>query len=148
LVYHRNIKREREVCMTDVAVDKLVAVYIKMRDKRSEILRAYEEEDEAIKTQMDMVEGKLLDLCKTIGADSLKTQNGTVIRSVKTRYWTSDWESMHKFILEHKMPDLLEKRVSQSNMKQLLEENPDLMPKGMNIDSKYSITVRRSNSAN
>jgi hypothetical protein len=134
--------------MTDVAVDKLVAVYIKMRDKRSEILRAYEEEDEAIKTQMDMVEGKLLDLCKTIGADSLKTQNGTVIRSVKTRYWTSDWESMHKFILEHKMPDLLEKRVSQSNMKQLLEENPDLMPKGMNIDSKYSITVRRSNSAN
>jgi len=30
----------------------------------------------------------------------------------------------------------------------LLEENPDLMPKGMNIDSKYSITVRRSNSAN
>ena len=134
--------------MTDISVDKLVAVYVKMRDKRSELLRAYEEEDEAIKSQMDTVEGKLLELCKTIGVDSLKTQNGTVIRSVKTRYWTSDWESMHKFILEHKMPDLLEKRVSQSNMKQLLEENPDLMPKGMNIDSKYSITVRRSNSAN
>jgi len=134
--------------MADISVDKLVAVYIKMRDKRSELLRVYEEEDETIKTQMDAVESKLLELCKTIGADSLKTQNGTVIRSVKTRYWTSDWEAMHKFILEHKMPDLLEKRVSQSNMKQLLEENPDLMPKGMNIDSKYSITVRRSSSAN
>jgi hypothetical protein len=134
--------------MTDIPVDRLVAAYIKMRDKRSELLRAYEEEDEAIKTQMDMVESKLLDLCKTIGADSLKTQHGTIIRSVKTRYWTSDWESMHKFILEHKMPDLLEKRVSQSTMKQLLEENPDLMPKGMNIDSRYSVTIRRSSSAN
>jgi len=134
--------------MTDIPVDKLVAAYIKMRDKRSELLRSYEEEDETIKTQMDMVEGKLLELCKTIGADSLKTQNGTVIRTVKTRYWTSDWEAMHKFILEHKMPDLLEKRVSQSTMKQLLEENPDLMPKGMNIDSRYAVTIRRSSSAN
>jgi hypothetical protein len=134
--------------MTDIPVDRLVAAYIKMRDKRSELLRAYEDEDEAIKAQMEMVEGKLLDLCKTIGADSLKTQHGTIIRSVKTRYWTSDWEAMHKFILEHKMPDLLEKRVSQSTMKQLLEENPDLMPKGMNIDSRYAVTIRRSSSAN
>jgi hypothetical protein len=134
--------------MTDISVDKLVAVYIKMRDKRSELLRVYEEEDEAVKSQMDAVESKLLELCKTIGADSLKTQHGTVIRSVKTRYWTSDWEAMHKFILEHKMPDLLEKRVSQSTMKQLLEENPDIMPKGMNIDSRYAVTIRRSSSAN
>jgi hypothetical protein len=134
--------------MTDIPVDRLVAAYIKMRDKRSELLRAYEEEDEAVKVQMDMVESKLLDLCKTIGADSLKTQHGTIIRSVKTRYWTSDWEAMHKFILEHKMPDLLEKRVSQSTMKQLLEENPDIMPKGMNIDSRYAVTIRRSSSAN
>jgi hypothetical protein len=134
--------------MTDIPVDRLVAAYIKMRDKRSELLRVYEDEDEAIKAQMEMVEGKLLDLCKTIGADSLKTQHGTIIRSVKTRYWTSDWEAMHKFILEHKMPDLLEKRVSQSTMKQLLEENPDLMPKGMNIDSRYAVTIRRSSSAN
>lgn len=134
--------------MTDIPVDRLVAAYIKMRDKRSELLRVYEEDDEAIKTQMDMVESKLLDLCKTIGVDSLKTQHGTIIRSVKTRYWTSDWEAMHKFILEHKMPDLLEKRVSQSTMKQLLEENPDIMPKGMNIDSRYAVTIRRSSSAN
>jgi len=134
--------------MTDIPVDRLVAAYIKMRDKRSELLRAYEEEDETVKVQMDMVESKLLDLCKTIGVDSLKTQHGTIIRSVKTRYWTSDWEAMHKFILEHKMPDLLEKRVSQSTMKQLLEENPDIMPKGMNIDSRYAVTIRRSSSAN
>ena len=134
--------------MTDeVSVDRLVAVYIKMRDKRAELLREYEEQDGTIKEQMETVEGRLLDLCKSVGADSLKTQHGTVIRGVKTRYWTSDWQAMHDFILEHKMPELLEKRVSQTTMKQLLEENPDLMPKGMNVDSRYAVTIRRSKSA-
>jgi len=128
----------------DISVDKLVTVYIKMRDKRSTLLREYEEQDGAIKEQMEMLEGKLLDLCKSIGADSLKTQHGTVIRTVKTRYWTSDWNSMHKFIMEHNMPDLLEKRVSQTAMKQLLEENPDMLPPNMNVDSRYAVTIRRS----
>ena len=130
-----------------ISVDKLVAVYIKMRDKRAELLREYEEADSTVKTQMELVETKLLDTCKEIGADRLGSKHGTVMRTVRTRYWTSDWEAMHKFILEHKMPDLLEKRVSQSTMKQLLEENPDLMPKGMNIDSRYAVTIRRSSSA-
>lgn len=128
----------------DISVDRIVSVYIKMRDKRSELLREYEEKDNAVKAQMEVIEAKLLDLCKTIGADSLKTQHGLVYRSVKTRYWTSDWQSMYKFIKEHDMPQLLEQRVSQSTMKQLLEENPDLMPRGMNVDSKYAVTIRRS----
>lgn len=128
----------------EISADKLVAVYIKMRDKRAALLREYEEQDEAVKSQMEIVEGKLFDLCKTVGADSLKTQHGTVIRSVKTRYWTSDWNSMHKFIMENNMPELLEKRISQTTLKQLLDENPDMMPPGVNIDSRYAVTIRRS----
>jgi len=130
----------------EISADKLVAAYIKMRDRRAELLREYEDADGGVKTQMEMVEAKLLELCKTVDADSLKTKHGTVIRGVKTRYWTSDWASMHKFILEHQMPDLLEKRISQSTLKQLLDENPDMMPPGVNVDSKYSVTVRRSTS--
>ena len=129
-----------------ISVDKLVAVYIKMRDKRAELLRNYEEADGAVKAQMEVVESKLLDLCKEIGVDRLGSKHGTVMRTVKTRYWTSDWESMHKFILEKKMPELLERRISQTTMKQLLEENPELMPMGLNTDSKYSVTIRRTSS--
>lgn len=129
-----------------ISVDRLVAAYIKMRDKRAEILRDYEEEDGAIKAQMESVENKLLDLCKDIGADTLGSKHGKVMRTVKTRYWTSDWDSMHKFILEHKMPELLERRISQTTMKQLLEENPDIMPPGLNTDSRYTVTIRRASS--
>lgn len=129
-----------------ISVDRLVAAYIKMRDKRAELLREYEEADGIVKAQMELVETKLLDLCKEIGADTLGSKHGKVMRSVKTRYWTSDWDSMHKFILEHKMPELLERRISQTTMKQLLEENPDLMPAGLNTDSRYTVTIRRASS--
>lgn len=130
-----------------ISVDRLVAAYIKMRDKRAELLREYEEADNEVKAQMDAVESKLLDLCKEIGADTLGSKHGKVMRTVKTRYWTTDWESMHRFILEHKMPELLERRISQATIKQLLEENPDLMPPGLNTDSRYTVTIRRATNA-
>jgi hypothetical protein len=51
---------------------------------------------------------------------------------------------MYSFVKEHDAIELFEKRVSQGNMKQFLEENPDKFPQGMMMDSKYKITVRRS----
>ena len=50
---------------------------------------------------------------------------------------------MNNFIIEHKAVDLLEKRIHQSNMKQFLEENPEVLPPGLNVDAEYTITVRR-----
>ena len=126
-----------------VQADKLASVYIKMRDKRKELLAEFEAQDSKIEAQMDMVAEELLKLCKDIGADSIKTQAGTVFRSVRTRYETTDWESMYNFILEHDIPQVLERRISTTNMKQFLDENPELMPVGMNINNKYTVTVRR-----
>lgn len=126
-----------------VQADKLASVYIKMRDKRKELLAEFEAQDSKIEAQMDMVAEELLKLCKDIGADSIKTQAGTVFRSVRTRYETTDWESMYNFILEHDIPQVLERRISTTNMKQFLDENPTLMPVGMNVNNKYTVTVRR-----
>jgi arsenate reductase-like glutaredoxin family protein len=130
--------------MSDAKADKLALAYIKMRDKRKELLAEYEKADGAIQVQMDMVEAELMSICKDIGADSIKTPHGTVYRSVRTRYQANDWDSMYKFIMEHNVPQILERRISTSNMKQFLDENPNLMPVGMNIDNKYTVTVRRS----
>lgn len=128
----------------DITADKLVRAYIKMRDARSALKAKYEEEEGQIKEQMDMVESQLLEMCKTTGADSLRTKYGTVSRSVQTRYWTGDWEAMYKFIKEHDAPDLLERRISQTQMREFLKENPDEMPTGLNVDNRYTVTVRRS----
>jgi hypothetical protein len=129
--------------MSTLNVEQLVKAYIKMRDARQQLLREFDEADDRIKQQQDVVQQALLELCKETGTDGLKTSAGTVTRTIKTRYWTSDWNSMKNFIKENDAFELLEQRVHQTNMKSFLEDNPNLMPPGMNIDSKYAITVRR-----
>jgi hypothetical protein len=128
---------------TDVSVEKLVKVYIKMRDKHTEMLHEFQEQEKDIKAKMAKVKLALLEHCKEHNVDSVRTGEGLFFRTVKQNYWTSDWESMGKFIVDHNAPDLLEKRLHQGNMKQFLEEHPDLLPPGINVDSEYSVTVRR-----
>jgi hypothetical protein len=129
----------------EASASKLSAIYLKIRDARSELKSKYEDEDKQLEAQMDVIEARLLEICKDTDADSIKTQAGTVMRRVATRYWTNDWDSMYQFVKDNDALGLFEKRISQTNMKQFLEENPDKFPKGMLLDSQYKITVRRSN---
>ena len=123
--------------------EQLVTIYIKMRDARVKLQREFDEADGRIKEQQEQVTQALLEMCKETGAEGLRTPAGSVFKTIKTRYWTSDWGSMKQFIKDHDALDLMEQRVHQTNMKNFLEENPTLMPPGMNVDSRYSITVRR-----
>jgi hypothetical protein len=123
--------------------EQLVTVYIKMRDALVKLQREFDEKESAIKAQQDIITQALLEMCKEMGAEGLRTPAGSVFKTVKTRYWTSDWGSMKQFIKDNDALDLMEQRVHQTNMKNFLEENPTLMPPGMNVDSRYSITVRR-----
>jgi len=127
----------------DVKADKLVKAYIKIRDKRKEIAEQYEQQDSELKESLELIESELLEVCKQMGADGFKTEYGTVSRKVAKRYWTNDWHSFHKFMKEHGAMELLEKRIAQTNMSVFLEENPDLIPPGLNIDSRYAVTIRR-----
>lgn len=124
--------------------NKLVQVYVKIRDAKATKQKEFDTEIAALDEQLQAIETELLELCKTTGQDGGKTQFGSFRRSVKTRYWTSDWDSMYRFIKEHDVPELLERRVSQTTFKEFLQENPDKMPEGMNVDSRYAITVTRA----
>jgi len=129
---------------TSVDMDKLAAVYIKIRDKRAAAKKEFDERDKGLEEQMQIVADEMLEACKRIGADSIKTPHGTIIRSVKSRYWTNDWDSMYSFIEEQGAFGLLEKRLHQTNMKDFLSENPDLYPVGLNVENSYTVVVRRS----
>jgi len=127
----------------DISVDKLVSVYIKMRDERDRLKRDMEIQIENIEGQMKVINAELLDICKEAGVDSFRTPYGTAYRTIKSRYWTNDWESFHTFMKENEAMELLERRIHQSNMKQFLEENPDTHPAGLQVEKEYAITIRR-----
>lgn len=126
--------------------NKLVSVYLKIRDAKEKLTEQYEKDKAKLDQQLDVLETELLNICKSTGQDGGKTEAGTFTRSVKSRYWSSDWAAMARFIREHDAVDLLEQRIHQTNMKNFLAENPNLIPEGLNVDSKYAITVRRARS--
>lgn len=127
-----------------VSAEELAKIYVKIRDAKEARATELKEELAKYQEQLDMIADKLLELCKEQNATSIRTDSGTIIRKISTRYWTNDWDSMYKFIKENDAYGLLEQRLHQTNMRQFLEDNPDLMPPGTLVDSKYTVVVRRS----
>jgi|TARA_R110000787_G_scaffold89672_2_gene189654 hypothetical protein len=124
-------------------LDKMTRVYLKIKAKRNELSAEFKEKDKDLQEQQDLIKKALLDHCKEHEVESVRTSAGLFYRGVKTRYWTSDWESMYKFISDQEVPEFLEKRLNQGNVKQFLEENPESVPPGLNVDSEYIISVRK-----
>ena len=122
---------------------KLVKVYSKIRAKRSELSKEFKEADKELLEKQETIKKALLEYCDANGVESVRTSEGLFYRSVKTRYWTSDWESMYKFVMDNEVPEFFDKRLNQSNVRQFLEENPDLVPMGLNADSEYTLAVRK-----
>ena len=123
--------------------ERLTSVFIKIRDKRAEMSAEFKKADGKLKDQQEVIKGALLDFCKEEGLDTAKTSAGTVIRSVKTTYWTSDWEAMHKFIMDNNLPEFFTKSLHQTNVRDYMEEHPDSIPAGINVNSEYVITIRK-----
>ncbi len=126
--------------LDDNKLEKLMQASVNMRDK----IEGLEKEITDIKVQKDKVDLALNEACRTLNVSSLKTKVGTLSRTLKTRYWSSDWPSMYDFILENKLPEFFEKRLVQSAIKEYLEQNPDKAPPGLQATSEYTVRITKS----
>lgn len=127
-----------------IPMDKLAKVYRKMAAKIQELTTEYDSKIEEIKRQQDAIKTALKDQMLVLGVKSVRTDSGTVVLSTKTRYNTQDWDSFKEFIKQHDALDLLEKRIAQTNMATFLEENPGVVPPGLNSLTEYQISVRKA----
>ena len=122
---------------------ELAEEYLYFRDLKTQLKRKFEAKEAVLDAELDAITNRLMMLCNDQDASSIRTDNGTIIRSLKTRYEPRDWDSMYEFVMEHSAPYLLQKRVNETAMKEFLENNPEEMPKGLNIVSEYKISVRK-----
>lgn len=123
--------------------EELVSRYRELREKKSMITQIYKDKVAVVDEELDGISAQLLDICNEHNIDSLRTAEGTAMRRETTRYWTSDWDRMYGFIKQHDAFHLLEQRIHNKHMEEFLDENPDVMPVGLNIDRKFSISVRK-----
>jgi len=126
-----------------IPLDKLARVYRKIYTKVQDLTKEYESQVEELKAKQDEIKNAMKDQMMALGTSSVRTDEGTIILSQKTRYYTNDWDSFKQFVVEHDALDLFEKRIAQKNMSMFLEENPGSVPAGLNSMSEYAVTVRK-----
>ena len=113
--------------MTEVAnnLEELVKIYLTIRTERERIESDWKRHDDELQQEMKLLEQSMLTVCNDTNASSIRTESGTVIRSLKERFTTNDWDNFKKFILEHQAVDLLERRIHQGNFKEFIAEHKD-----------------------
>ena len=125
-------------------ISKLIKTYIKIRDQRSVLKSDYADKDSTLLKQQDTIKEAINEYADMNKVDRAGTSEGMFYRTTKTRYWTSDWESMYKVVVENKTPEFFDKRLNQKNVREYLDENPDKLPEGLNVDTEYVISVRKN----
>ena len=126
--------------LNEVNLEKLMETDVKMREKIAEL----ENQIKDIKVKRDQVQFALNEACKALNVSSLKTKIGTLTRSMKTTYVTNDWPAMWDFIKQNDVPEFLHKRLSSTNIKEFLANNPNLMPQGMSAMNEYTVVIRKA----
>lgn len=128
---------------SNLTVNELAEAFLVYRDAYKILKKENEANEASLKTKMEEVQAELNKFCEEQNASSIKTPCGTVIRSVATKYYTTDWDSLYNYINAHQAPYLLEKSISQGAMRAFLNDHPGTLPVGMTTDRRYSVTVRR-----
>ena len=129
---------------TEINLDELVKIYLTIRNEREKLKSSWEVEDGALEQEMKLLEQSMLTVCNDTNASSIRTESGTVIRSLKERFTTNDWDNFKKFVLDNKAIDLLERRIHQGNFKEFMAEHKDEgLPPGVNVMREFTIVVRK-----
>ena len=131
---------EQESVVENIPLDKLVKIHSKIKAQMEALDRQLAELEE----QRTEIRLAIKDQMRALGLTSVQTSSGTVSLMKKTRYNTQDWDSFKTFLLEHQAIDLLEKRIAQTNMAQFLEENPGVVPPGLNSVTEFDIRVTKA----
>ena len=129
---------------TELNLDELVKIYLTIRNERDKLKSGWEVKDGELEQEMKLLEQSMLTVCNDTNASSIRTESGTVIRSLKERFTTNDWDNFKKFVLDNEAIDLLERRIHQGNFKEFMAEHKDDgLPPGVNVMREFTIVVRK-----
>lgn len=128
-------------------MNELVKAYLTIRNERERIESEFKDRDMELKAEMAVLEQEMLAGCNEMNIESVRTDSGTIIKSLKERYTCSDRDNFNKFVLENGAVELFEARLHQGNFKEFMaERHHEGLPPGVNVMREFTITVRKPSS--
>jgi len=130
-------------------INKLVAVYVKMRDEKARIKKEADEKCVKIQEQMDRLNAEILKHLHEHSLESVKTEAGTAFKKEELKPSVKDWGAYDTWLADQGVSpsDGYEKRVSRKFVTDYMDQHEGAMPAGVSVHREYVVTVRRSNGA-
>jgi len=130
-----------------IQLDELVGAYLSIRNEKDALARQFQAKDKELKNDLAQLEQVMLGSCNQVGADSIKTSTGTIIKTLRENYVCSDWGNFKDFVLENEAVELLQQRIHQANFKEFLSSRTDDgLPPGISSMREFNIVVRKPTS--
>lgn len=128
--------------MSEVTVEKAIAAYIQIRDKKEEIQKRHKEELAPLNEQMQKLEAWLQHQLLTQGLSNFSAKGvGVAYLQESTSVKVADWDQTLPWIIQNKAWDLIEKRVSKTAYQDYEKEG--LSPPGVEVRKEQSVRVNR-----
>ena len=127
-----------------VPIDKLVKIYVKIRDALSAEKKKYETIEAEFKGQMAMIATELKARAQAEGVEGFRTDFGTVYMSETMKTSCADWSAFGEFLKDHDPLEFLEKRISSTAIKEYMKQTDGQLPPGVSIFKELEARVRRS----
>jgi hypothetical protein len=123
-------------------IEKRVKQYVAVRDQIKVIEERHTKELETIKAIKDELTGILQECLTAIGAESIRTSEGTAYTSTKYTASLADPKAFMDFVISNQNFDLLDRKANSTAVRAYVEETGSLPP-GVNLSSIATVGVRR-----
>lgn len=124
-------------------VQALVKKYVDVRAMKKAIKAEMDEKISKCDAVLDKIEALLNVEMTNQGAESIKTINGTCYFSRRYKASAEDWPAIEAYILASGRVDLLERRVSSTVVKDIVDATGELPP-GITAEVVRGVNVRQS----
>lgn len=122
--------------------ERMARVYRRIRDKRSEMKAAFDEQDKALKEQMEVIENTFMHEMDELGQTTIKTDEGTIFIKENLKANFADWAAALTWMKEHDDFGLLTQRPAINAVREHINEEGE-PPPGVNIFRDRSVQIRK-----
>ena len=127
-----------------MSIDIVVERYVKLRDRKAELKKAYEKSVEDIDTGLTKLENYLLKQMQEQGAESVRTNAGTAYISKKASATVSDKDAFKNFLAGQDDPfAFIDLKANKPAIEEYSKEHQDVPP-GINWTVINAVGVRRA----
>ena len=129
----------------NIPVDRLVKIYVKMREAKAAEVKAHDARiKETYDIPMAQIATELKARAQAEGVEGFKTDFGTVYMATDFKTSCADWGLLYSWLVENDALDFLERRLASGKIKDYMEAHDGELPPGVNVYKELQARVRKS----